>query len=37
LPNDGGTYNLILNGEGEGVQQDISAVVANQSYQFTAN
>ena len=37
LPNDGGTYNLILNGEGEGVQQDIAAVVANQSYQFTAN
>ena len=37
LPNDGGTYNLILNGEGEGVQQDIAAVVANQSYSFTAN
>ena len=37
LPNDGGTYNLILNGEGEGVQQDIAPVVANQSYQFTAN
>ena len=37
LPNDGGTYNLILNGEGEGVQQDISQVVANQSYSFTAN
>lgn len=37
LPNDGGTYNLILNGEGEGVQQNISQVVANQSYSFTAN
>ena len=37
LPNDGGEYNLILNGEGEGVQQDISQVVANQSYSFTAN
>ena len=37
LPNDGGTYNLILNGEGDGVQQDIAAVVANQSYSFTAN
>ena len=37
LPNDGGTYNLILNGEGEGAQQDIAAVVANQSYNFTAN
>lgn len=37
LPNDGGTYNLILNGEGDGVQQDIAAVVANQSYTFTAN
>ena len=37
LPNDGGTYNLILNGEGNGVQQDISQVVANQSYSFTAN
>lgn len=37
LPNDGGTYNLILNGEGDGVQQDISQVVANQSYLFTAN
>lgn len=37
LPNDGGSYNLILNGEGDGVQQDISQVVANQSYQFTAN
>ena len=37
LPNDGGTYNLILNGEGDGVQQDISQVVANQSYSFTAN
>ena len=37
LPNDGGTYNLILNGDGDGVQQDIAAVVANQSYTFTAN
>ncbi len=37
LPNDGGTYNLILNGEGDGVQQDIAQVVANQSYTFTAN
>lgn len=37
LPNDGGTYNLILNGEGDGVQEDISQVVANQSYSFTAN
>ena len=36
LPNDGGTYNLILNSDNGG-QQDISAVVANQSYQFTAN
>jgi hypothetical protein len=36
LPNDGGTYNLILNSD-DGTQQDISAVVANQSYQFTAN
>ena len=36
LPNDGGTYNLILNGEGDGVQQDIATVVANQSYSFTA-
>ncbi len=36
LPNDGGTYNLILNSD-SGTQQDISAVVANQSYQFTAN
>ena len=36
LPNDGGTYNLILNSDA-GTQQDISAVVANQSYQFTAN
>ena len=36
LPNDGGTYNLILNSDSGG-QQDISAVVANQSYQFTAN
>ncbi len=37
LPNDGGTYNLILNGDGDGVQQDIAPVVANQSYTFTAN
>lgn len=37
LPNDGGEYNLILNGEGDGVQQDIATVVANQSYTFTAN
>lgn len=37
LPNDGGTYNLILNGEGDGVQQDIAVVVANQSYSFNAN
>ena len=36
LPNDGGTYNLILNSDSGG-QQDVSAVVANQSYQFTAN
>jgi hypothetical protein len=36
LPNDGGEYNLILNGEGEGVQQDIATVTANQSYSFTA-
>ena len=36
LPNDGGTYNLILNGEGDGVQQDIDTVVADQSYSFTA-
>ena len=36
LPNDGGEYNLILNGEGDGVQQDIATVVANQSYSFTA-
>ena len=35
LPNDGGTYNLILNSD-SGSQQDISAVVANQSYSFTA-
>ena len=35
LPNDGGEYNLILNGEGEGVQQDIATVIANQSYSFT--
>ena len=37
LPNDGGEYNLILNGEGEGVQQDIATVTANQSYEFPAN
>ncbi len=37
LPNDGGTYNLILNGEGDGVQQDIATVTADQSYNFTAN
>ncbi len=37
LPNDGGTYNLILSGEGEGVQQDIATVIANKSYSFTAN
>ncbi len=37
LPNDGGEYNLILNGEGEGVQQDIATVTANQSYSFPAN
>ena len=37
LPNDGGEYNLILNGEGDGVQQDIATVIANQSYSFTAN
>ena len=36
LPNDGGTYNLILNGEGDGVQQDIDTVIADQSYSFTA-
>ena len=36
LPNDGGTYNLILNGEGDGVQQNIDSVIANQSYSFTA-
>ena len=35
LPNDGGTYNLILNSD-SGAQQDISAVIANQSYSFTA-
>ena len=35
LPNDGGEYNLILNDEGEGVQQDIATVIANQSYSFT--
>ena len=37
LPNDGGEYNLILNGEGDGVQQDIDTVVANQSYTFIAD
>ncbi len=37
LPNDGGEYNLILNGEGEGVQQDIDTVIANQSYTFNAD
>ena len=37
LPNDGGEYNLILNGEGDGVQQDIAKVIANQSSTFTAN
>lgn len=37
LPNDGGEYNLILNGEGDGVQQDIATVIANKSYTFTAN
>ena len=36
LVNDGGTYNLILNSD-SGSQQDIAAVVANQSYSFTAN
>ena len=36
LPNDGGTYNLMLNSD-SGSQQDIAAVVANQSYSFTAN
>ena len=35
LPNDGGTYNLILNSD-SGTQQDISSVIANQSYSFTA-
>jgi hypothetical protein len=35
LPNDDGTYNLILNSD-SGTQQDISAVIANQSYSFTA-
>ena len=35
LPNDGGTYNLILNSD-SGTQQDISAVIANQSYSFIA-
>ena len=34
LPNDGGTYNLILNSD-SGDQQDVSVVVANQSYTFT--
>ncbi len=37
LPNDGGEYNLILNGEGDGVQQDIDTVIANQSYTFNAD
>ena len=37
LPNDGGEYNLILNGEGVGVQQDIDTVIANQSYTFNAD
>ncbi len=37
LPNDSGEYNLILNGEGDGIQQDIATVIANQSYTFTAN
>lgn len=37
LPNDSGEYNLILNGEGDGVQQDIDTVVANQSYTFIAD
>lgn len=37
LPNDDGEYNLILNGEGDGAQQDIATVIANQSYSFTAN
>ena len=36
LPHDGGTYNLIPHGEGDGVQQDIATVVADQSYSFTA-
>jgi hypothetical protein len=35
LPNDGGTYNLILNGEGDGVQQDVATIVANDSFTFT--
>ena len=37
LPNDGGEYNLILNGEGDGVQQDIATVIASKSYSFAAN
>ena len=37
LPNDGDEYNLILNGEGDGVQQDIDTVIANQSYTFNAD
>ena len=37
LPDDGGTYNLILNDEGDGVQQDIAQVTADKSYTFTAN
>ena len=37
LPNDSGEYNLILNGEGDGVQQDIDTVVAKQSYTFIAD
>ncbi len=37
LPNDGGNYHLILNGDGDGVQQDIAEVVANKSYTFKAN
>lgn len=35
LPNDCGTYNLILNGEGDGVQQDVATIVANDSFTFT--
>jgi hypothetical protein len=37
LPNDGGEYNLIMNGEGDGVQQDIATVIASKSYSFAAN